>query len=358
MASKAVAINGRFLSQRLSGVQRYAGELLSAWAASARIDAQVLVPRGAKLGAGAAPLREEFEIVPTGNLKGHVWEQTELRAAVGGDLLINLCNSAPFGRREQVVVIHDTAVWRYGDAYNWRFRALYKSLLPAIARTSLKVLTVSRFAASELYALLGLNRKDIEIVPNGADHILRAAADETIFERYGLESGRYALAVGNASPAKNIRFLEALGPLLSLHDLRLVVVGARDVPVFAQGSQDLNGCALAIGAVTDGELRALYQNALCLIFPSVYEGFGIPPVEAMICGCPVLSSNAASLPEVCGDAVQYFDPHDATSLVDAVTRFLDSQSLQDELRNAGRERAKTFTWARSAGLFNSIVDAC
>jgi glycosyltransferase involved in cell wall biosynthesis len=100
--------------------------------------------------------------------------------------------------------------------------------------------------------------------------------------------------------------------------------------------------------VSEGELRALYERAACLVYPSRYEGFGIPPLEAMACGCPVIASRAASLPEVCGDAALYVDPDDPRQLAAAIRRVLCEEGVGDDLRHRGLQRAKQWTWARSA----------
>jgi glycosyltransferase involved in cell wall biosynthesis len=105
---------------------------------------------------------------------------------------------------------------------------------------------------------------------------------------------------------------------------------------------------LRLGPVNDRELKALYGAAQALVFPSTYEGFGLPPVEAMACGCPVAAARAASLPEVCGDAALYFDPHRIDSIRDAVQRLLDDAALQDDLRQRGLRRAATFRWPAAA----------
>jgi glycosyltransferase involved in cell wall biosynthesis len=350
-----LAINGRFLTQPQSGVQRYALELLKAWAARGRVGAKVLVPQGAASNV-VADLGRSYEIERVGRLRGHAWEQTELRVGAGGAFLINLGNTAPIGRQNQLVVIHDAAVWRQPKAFSWRFRSLYKILLPAIANASRSLATVSKFSASELMSQLGLRPRKIDIIPNGGDHILGARPDPTTLERFRLERERYFLAVGSANPSKNLALLACLEPILAANGLQLVIAG-RQIPLLFAAHRRLETAHIRpIDDVTDGELRALYENALCLVFPSTYEGFGIPPIEAMFCGCPVLASNVASIPEVCADAAHYFDPHDPQSLLSSVNEFLGSGTLQGELREAGRSRAKLFTWAKSAEALAAVID--
>jgi glycosyltransferase involved in cell wall biosynthesis len=114
---------------------------------------------------------------------------------------------------------------------------------------------------------------------------------------------------------------------------------------------------LSAGYVSDAELRALYENAACFVFPSFYEGFGLPPLEAMCCGCPVVVSRRASLPEVCGDAALYIEPDDPATLAAALARVLDSRELRSELAAAGRARAARWTWAAAGRQFREITEA-
>ena len=138
----------------------------------------------------------------------------------------------------------------------------------------------------------------------------------------------------------------------------LVAAGGGNARIFAQaGDLNLDDRRLQrTGYVSDQQLRALYEGAACFVFPSFYEGFGLPPLEAMCCGCPVISSDRASLPEVCGDAALYCDPDDPATLAAQLRRLLDSDALAAELRQAGRQRAAGFTWDRAAREFADLMD--
>src|SRR5438105_7080560 len=136
--------------------------------------------------------------------------------------------------------------------------------------------------------------------------------------------------------------------------MKLVAVGGGNSRVFAD--VDLLGDGLIpAGYVTDGELRALYENAACFIFPSFYEGFGLPPLEAMHCGCPVIVSDRASLPEVCGEAAVYCDPDDPADIARQLRLVLTSSALRRELREAGLARARSFGWQRSADQLTELL---
>jgi len=262
--------------------------------------------------------------------------------------LVNLCNTAPLNRSNQLVVIHDTAVWRYPDAFSAAFRALYRVLQPSIARKSRMVATVSSFSAGELIHCFGLSPRTIEVIPNSGDHILRIRPEPSILAAHGLEAGRYLLAVGSANPTKNHAFLRHLEPLLAENHLPLVIAGARIPEVFAQSEAAASPWLRHVGYVSDGALRALYESAMGFIFPSLYEGFGVPPLEAMHCGCPVLAAKAAALPDTCADAALYFDPWDPGSLIKACRRFIGSAQLRGELQLRGRFRARQFDWTDSS----------
>ena len=116
-----------------------------------------------------------------------------------------------------------------------------------------------------------------------------------------------------------------------------------------------SGRLTQVGYVSDGELRALYENAVCFVFPSLYEGFGLPPLEAMHCGCPVIVSRCASLPEICGDAALYCDPNDPADLAAQIRVLAQSPSLRTELREAGLARVQRFTWKQSANCLSELM---
>jgi glycosyltransferase involved in cell wall biosynthesis len=163
------------------------------------------------------------------------------------------------------------------------------------------------------------------------------------------------LAVGSVAPHKNLgalaRALARLPPGL----FQVVVAGAADARLFADARLPSCEGLRWLGRVTDGELRALYANATALVFPSSYEGFGLPPLEAMALGCPVVCSRAASLPEVCGDAALYFDPQDDRALADAMVRVTHHESVREGLVHRGRQRLELYSWRKAAEAYWSAM---
>ncbi len=344
---RGYAINGRFVGQRFSGVQRFATEITGAWATLAEAgeapEPALLVPPGA----GASP----FPGLPAqevGSGGGQRWEQFALPGAVAGRLLVNLGNTAPLrlGRR-QAVVIHDAGVFDTPESYSWQFRTWYRLMHKLLARRGALLLTVSEFSRGRIAHHLGVDPARIGVVGEGGEHILRAPADMAVLGKYGLEPGRYALNVGNKAAHKNLGGQGAAAALLAERGLKLAAVGGGGA-VFA-GAESAQGAAVVpLGRVSDAELRALYENALCLIFPSRYEGFGLPPMEAFNCACPVLAARAGSLPEVCGGAALWFDPAAPETLAAALRRLLDEDGLADTLRARGALQARHYTWPNGA----------
>jgi len=283
-----------------------------------------------------------------GVTKGHVWEQGELYLAARDGLLVNLLSSGPLMHRRQIVTFHDAAVLRMPHLFSKGYRALHTRLRPALARRAVGLLTVSHFSAGELSDLLGVGRDQFTIAPNAADHILHVATKDHALTRNGLEPGRYALCVGNQSPNKNIATAIQAFIALGRPDLRLAIVGAGDAEVFGSVSLTDHPTVIRTGYVDDAQLRGLYESAAFLCFPSLYEGFGIPVLEAMALGCPVIASNAAAVPETSGGAALLVPPTDVMGFTTAMARVLDEPGLADDLRMRGYARAATFSWDGSA----------
>jgi glycosyltransferase involved in cell wall biosynthesis len=331
-----LAINGRFLTQHTTGVQRFAAEVTQA-IARAGVPLRLLAPRDAPDRLGDVPVEH------AGTRSGQAWEQLDLPPAARSATLLNLGNTAPLRGGVRLVVIHDAGVFDTPESYSFAFRVWYRALHLALPRTGARIVTVSEFSRARLAVRLRLDPARIAVMPEGGEHILRTPADVGVLSKHGLAPRRYALAVGTRAAHKNLGALRDTAALLATRGMTLAVAGAVEGGVFS-GAADATGAKL-LGRVTDAELRALYENALCLIFPSRYEGFGIPPLEAMWCGCPVLAARAGAVPEVCGDAALWFDAEGPAA---AVTRLLDEPGLAETLRARGSERAKLYSWDAAA----------
>jgi glycosyltransferase involved in cell wall biosynthesis len=351
------AINGKFASQRITGVQRVGYELAMAF--------QRLFPEDTDLPL-LLPVDARTEVdLPKAKtvgrrLKGALWEQFALPFATGGRTLLSLCNMGPLFARRQVVMMHDVAVYDLPENYSWKFRLWYRFAFSILKHSASHIVTVSEFSKERIMARLGIDASRISVVWNGVDHFDRIAADQSILSRLNLQHDGYVLAVGNLSVGKNLaRVLSAIEQLSERHDWKFVVVGGCDLRIFnpkAKAGYDLSKNIIAGGFVSDGELRALYENAACFVFPSLYEGFGLPPLEAMLCGCPVVVSREASLPEICGDAAVYCDACSVEDIADKVAQLMGDAALRDTLRARGREHARHFRWERSARQLLDVLE--
>jgi glycosyltransferase involved in cell wall biosynthesis len=356
---KTVCINGRFLTQATTGVQRYAVEMVRALdrllTAQPRLRSsysfRLLTPRN-----GTRPVSlQHIPITPVGRLKGQIWEQVELPAHSGPNLILNFANTAPL-RGMVLVTIHDASVFAVPEAYSVAFRLWYRTLLPTLGRRARMILTVSNFSRTELSRRARVPPEKIRVIPLGCEHVLRAPADCEVFSRVPVRPGGYILAVGSRSPHKNLDTAIQAVSVLGSSGLPLVAAGGANTRVFNPSRLNSEDSFHPAGYVSDAELRALYENAACFVYPSLYEGFGLPPLEAMICGCPAVVARSASLPEVCGDAALYCDPRDPRDLAQQIRRLLDSPAERAELRERGQAHARRFTWSASATSLLGLLE--
>ncbi|RYC29464.1 glycosyltransferase [Lichenibacterium minor] len=351
MRAPAFAVNGRFLGQPVTGVQRYARGVVGALDASlARDGAAVtlLTPLGT-----AAPALAAFDHRAVGPGSGHAWEQLVLPLRCSGRLL-NLCNTAPAARADQVVCIHDANVFRSPDSYGRAFRALYRSLLPVLAARSARIATVSHDAARQIAAHLPVAERDIAVLPNGHEHALSWDPSRAALPAGTGLDRPFVLALGSRARHKNLGLLLGLAPALDAMGLDLLVAGGGGA-IFADVAETLAPNVLRLGTVSDDDLALLMDRALCLAFPSTTEGFGLPIVEAMARGCPVVSSDRASMPEICGDAALMAAPDAPDAWLAHVAALLGSTPLRVDLAGRGRERVKLFSWAGTAEGYRALM---
>jgi glycosyltransferase involved in cell wall biosynthesis len=233
-------------------------------------------------------------------------------------------------RRPFVVTVHDVAVFRHPEAFPRWTREYSRRVVPRVLRAATRVLAVSEFTASELGNVLGVPREKIVVTPNAVDGVF--APDGPRAE------GEYALAVGTLEPRKNLaRAIEAAARA----GVELRVVGARGWG----GVEARGGHVHWLGEISDEDLAAQYRGALSLVYPSLYEGFGIPVLEAMACGTPVVTSKGGATEEVAGGAAVLVDPLDVESIAEGIQ---DAIASRAELRARGLERARAFSWDETA----------
>ncbi|GAC1327021.1 MAG: hypothetical protein NVSMB26_00170 [Beijerinckiaceae bacterium] len=226
-----------------------------------------------------------------------------------------------------------------------------------LARNSVVLTTVSEFSAGALAKVLGISPGRFHVLPNGYEHALRWNPHRSAF--YGGEPARpYVLLLGSWARHKNMDLILNLADRMDGLGLDIKLAGGGGY-VFStvHPTKQVPTNVHLLGNVSDDDLAALFQKAICLAFPSFLEGFGIPILEAMALGCPVVSSNAASMPEVCGTAALLAAPDNPEQWVTHFKSLAQSKSLGDELREKGRERATAFSWNRSARGYLDIMKA-
>ncbi|OYW46147.1 MAG: hypothetical protein B7Z33_08115 [Sphingomonadales bacterium 12-68-11] len=335
----------------MTGVHRVAQELANALAQLAGDQFEVWLPHD---GTGrAATLHLPNKVI--GPLRGIPWEQLTLPVVAGDRIVLNLCNIGPMLSRRAVTMIHDAQVHTAPASYSVGFRLWYKLVQPILARRHRRILTVSEYSRGQLIAA-GLGSRDtISVVHNGADHVLAVAAQPEILPRLALPPRSYVVALAATQAHKNIRVLLEAFADPRLADLQLVLIGGADPAEFgrAVGSPPAN--VVFAGRVSDGELRALYEHALCLAFPSTTEGFGLPPLEAMRVGCPAVVAPCGALPEVCGDAALYAEPHSPPAWQAAILELAGDPAAWKRRSEAGRAHAAQFTWRRAAEQVLSVL---
>ena len=342
------AINGRFLIQPLTGVQRVARELCRAFARTpAASSFSLLIPPGAEPDAERIGL--PYETVGTSAespLSGALWESWVLPRAAGRRYLLNLGNRAPILPHQGAMVIHDAHVFDLPGTYNPLFRLAYRLFYGQAVRNGLDLVTVSQFSRERLAMALGVDSGHWTVIPNGVDHIRESDADTSILHQSGLTTKNYVLTVGARAPHKNLAALAPLAEGLATRGQLLVMVGDTSPAVYS-GVELPHGLKL-LGRVGDAGLRALYENARCFVFASRYEGFGLPPLEAMALGCPTAASALPPLRELCGDACLFLDPDNPHEIAERVLTLSDDEAHRRRLSQAGPLATRSLTWDAAA----------
>lgn len=333
--TKKVYINGKFLSVKTTGVQRVAQEL------APRV-ISILKARGIE-----SEILEMPDLLRASRFKsflGIFWEQFILPLWVGRSMLINFCNVAPiFSMRRQIVFIHDAAVYDCPENYSFFYRAWSKSISLMIVLRRDFIFAPSKFSAERISTVLGVDRARLEVFRESGRHMCDYEKDLNIFRRLNIKKNSYILAVGSLQPGKNFPVLLKAMNYVS-DSVCLVIAGGRDGLVFSSGVELSGDRYVHAGYVSDQELAALYSGAICFIQPSKYEGFGLPAAEAMALGVPVISSNTASLPEVCGEAALYFEPNDPMQLAQQINNLIFNPGLRLPLIEKAREQSDYYDW--------------
>jgi glycosyltransferase involved in cell wall biosynthesis len=323
-------VNLRTLGYPTTGVQRYLLGLLNYM--PAKLDS-VKPPRALQ------------------GIKGHLWEQFCLPTLLQRRLLWSPGNTGPIGISRQVLTVHDAASLDHPEWFERKFALWYAALLPRLIRKVSAIITVSHFSKERIVRLTGVKAERVHVIYNGVDkrfHLPEPDTFQRAREHFGLSSP-YLLFVGSLEPRKNLKRLLKAWQSGRFDGATLAVVGATG-HLFAKMNFDsvLEGVRL-LGRVEDDLLPGLYSSAAGFVYPSIYEGFGLPPLEAMACGCPVAISDIPAHREVCGEVATYFDPFSPEEISNKLEWLLRLDGAPRTLLvEGGLRRAAGYNWERAA----------
>jgi glycosyltransferase involved in cell wall biosynthesis len=351
MTTQPIYINGRFATKPIMGVTRYAKEVVEALD---RLALQQGLPR-LQLICPTPPtmtmVLHHTDIVVTGGGSGYAWEQLVLPRHAPGPL-ISLCNTGPVFKRKHVVCIHGMNTAIASSAFSLSFRLGYGAVRNTLGRTARVVTTVSKFSRSQLDHFGVRKARRIDLAPCGCDHA----------ERWDMATSRYTkadfprpyiFALGTGAH-KNFGLLTSIAGELEKHGIDVVIAGGKHDNLPGELVHDRTNVR-ALGFVSEGDLAFLFAHAAAFAFPSFTEGFGIPPLEAMHFDCPVVASNAGSVPEILGqNAAILLPPEDhatwARTLIDVVTAGPYTARVA-----AGRALTSVYRWEKTAQIYLDLL---
>lgn len=317
---RELVINGRFLTQQRTGVQSFAHSVCEEL--KGKTEFTVLVPTGTAI----KNLSFADHVMEIGQLKGHLWEQMSLPTYLRkhkGAFLLNLCNTGPLLFRDQLVVIHDLAFLENPDWFSASFAKYYSWLMPKIVGRSKLIGTVSQTIEADLRSHFSLRDKNIVVLGNKVNSML-LSANSIAPGNPNILPGKYFLMLGSMDPRKNFSMVEELFKE-KFPDVRLVIAGGTNSNFKIVNSATDSKNIIRLGYTSTENLRWLYENALGFINPSLYEGFGIPNLEAFALSCPVFCSDISVFREVCAKGANYFDPTDPETLYTILQSVLNNK---------------------------------
>lgn len=351
-----IAVNARFLTQAVTGTQRYAYEVVR------RIPGLTLYtpmrPRSDYSDLGG----NDVQVLPS-TLRSHVWEQCRLPGALSRrSVLWSPAGLGPLLHSGNVLTVTDISLIDHPEWYRPAYAAWYRLMLPLACRRARRVIAISEFTKHTICSQLGVAPEKVFVTPLGID---------SKFQKLdGLQVGdilsgmnipqRFVLAVGAISPRKNFRRLMDAWSIVrpEFPDVKLVVVGMTQISsssTHSLGPSD-DG-VIHLERISDRQLVALYSAAQVYVYPSLYEGFGLPILEAMACGAPVITSNCTAMPEVAGDAALLVNPLRTEELADGLRLLLKDADMRERLGQRGIARARGFSWAKTAELTQQLLAA-
>lgn len=352
--SRTFFVNGKFLTQKVTGVQRFASEVVR------RL--QNFLPRVEILAppSGILPEYQHLKnVVPVGFQTGQFWEQIELPFYLHrfeNPVLLNLCNMAPLLSGNNALVLHDVGFLRNPQFYTGLFQKWYSLAVPILVKRAKVVFTVSQFQRNEIAHYFPREKRKIFVVQNSVATNFQLLKKQENFVFEERPNDNFVLGVFSQHPQKNIEILLRALPWGKNGNPALYLVGERSPaasPAFSIGETP-PGVSL-LGRISDDELATYYKRAMLFVFPSFYEGFGIPPLEAQFFGCPVLLSDIPVFRELFSSSVLYFNPHSVDDLKEKLRMLVNGIEIRRTLAASGLENAKRYSWETSAQEISHVM---
>ncbi|MDB5137172.1 MAG: glycosyltransferase family 1 protein [Mucilaginibacter sp.] len=327
----SITCNTRCMNSALTGVQRYTQKILESFPGDVKQIAPALnISRG---------------------ITGHLWEQFMLPGKLGKNLLWSPSNSGPISYKRQVLTVHDVVSMDHPEWFNKNYVRWYNYMLPSLCQKVDHIITISEFSRQRILKLFKVPDSKVTLIYNGSDKIVSSSAH--VMEPFKVPFNRYVLSLGSLEPRKNIpMLLNAWRNIIHQvpEDIGLIVVGGKgNSKIFKDaGINELPDRVYFTGHVKDDYIAQLYTNALFFVYLSVYEGFGLPPLEAMSVGTPVMTGNKTSLPEVVGDAGLLVDPYSLSECEKGLLKLINDEKTRYTLASKSIVQSAKFNWERAS----------
>lgn len=343
-------INGRFLCNKIDGISRFSLEICKQLKEN-NIHFSLIVPKYCNY-----ENTDEFNIIYFGNNKSHLWEQIDLLRFLlknNSPLLVSFSGIGPVFYNNKIITIHDLAFYKNKNWFSKKYYFLYSILTPLAAKNAQHIFTVSNFSKVEIVKYLKINERKITVLYNAVSFNTNTSINSSHLN-FKLDKP-FFLCVASLDPRKNIHRLINVFSNKDLSEYNLVIVG-KGASHFNFKKTNTSENIIFTGYISDSDLIYLYSNCEFFIYPSLYEGFGIPPLEAMSMGAAVMVSNIPSLKEVCSECAIYFNPEDEVNILEVILNSIKNKPYTELLKKKGIEHSRLFSWNDSALTANKIIN--
>lgn len=334
-------IDGLFYTQPVTGIQRYARELVAELDKVAPAGLfEIAVPKGTE-----NPRLDNIPTCEIGECSGLLWEQLSFAhyLNVSGRTGICLCNTLPLRRKGDIAVVHDVSYkvnpWFFKGPRGLMSRVWHCANYRHAARSALRIVTVSSFSRGEIARSYHVDQTTIAVCPNGWQHLQKCGSDSDALSARGLETGEFFFSMSSLAPNKNVQWLLKVAELMP--ESVFVIAGGSQI---SQKFSDVPKNVRLVGYVSDEEAKALMEGCKAFVFPTFYEGFGIPPLEALACGANVVVSDTPCMHEVFGESATYVDPNDPLPI-----------DLVESSSDARDETLEKYSWETTADSFMRML---